>query len=953
VVLIVLAVSFFLLVVFGRAIARFYVDYLWHEGLGRSDVFWGVITARLTLFAMFFVVFLVLAGINLYVADRVAPTTFAANVHPYVERFHEVFGKRLKLVRYATGLVLGLLLALPAVARWQDWLLFRHSKSFGVDDPQFGADVGFYVFELPFITFVVDWLFAAMIVVLLLTLAAHLLNGGVVFTSSTPTVRSATKVHLAVLLAVLATLKAADYWLTRYELTNEQRGFVQGATYAVVNAQLPALMLLVLVALLTAVLYLSTIRTGNWRIPVVASVLWFVVLIVGGVIYPTLVQSLIVRPNQGAREAPFIARNVEATTAAFGIDSVTTEPITLGELDATEVEEDLEPVRNVRLLNPTEMKSRFRVDRGEVAGLKIDDLDVDRYALDGELEQVLIAARELDLAGIANQSWQGRHLVNTRGCGLEMAPVSRVTSTDRPDYQTVELERPELYFSPALESYAIARTDEAENGCGDNARYEGLAGVEMSSFLRRAAFAVAFLDYNVLGSGAVNDDSEMLWVRSVRDRVVKLAPFLAYDGDPYPVIVDGTVQWVIDAYTTTTRYPYSQRIGSVELTDNVLRTDANYIRNSVKAVVDAYTGEVTFYVVDEEDPILRAWRSAFPDLFTPLAAMPAELKEHLRYPEDLFRIQTDVYSKYQIPPENFFQRVGAWSVAQAPAQGPRVAVTAPNGAATADQPAAPTEFATESDAERFIPYYTLFRDPDGETEFSILRPFVPFSRDDQRTELQAFMTASSEPGTYGQLTAYVLQGDLPDGPVRVTSQAESTPAISREISLQDNAASGRRVRFGDLQLVPVSDGLLYVRPFYVEVERPGPIPLVTEYRFVITSYNEQSTYAPTLSEALALLFPGFDADVGDRVPGRGATGSEDDDGNEPVDPSEPQEPEDRPDTSVPDDATPEELLAAADELFVQADEQLRETGDLGQYQDTVREASDLVARALELLDTGG
>ncbi len=565
------------------------------------------------------------------------------------------------------------------------------------------------------------------------------------------------------------------------------------------------------------------------------------------------------------------------------------------------------------------------------------------------------AARELDLAGIANQSWQGRHLVNTRGCGLEMAPVSRVTSTDRPDYQSVELERPELYFSPALEGYAIARTDEAENGCGDNEPYEGLAGVQMSSFLRRAAFAVAFLDYNVVGSGAVNDDSEMLWVRSVRDRVVKLAPFLAYDGDPYPVIVDGTVQWVIDAYTATTRYPYSQRIGEVELTDDVLRTDANYVRNSVKAVVDAYTGEVTFYVVDEEDPILRAWRSAFPDLFTPLAAMPAELKEHLRYPEDLFRVQTDVYSKYQIPPENFFQRVGAWSVAQAPAQGPRVTVTAPEGATAAAETAAPSEFATESDAERFIPYYTLFRNPAGEVEFSILRPFVPFSRDDQRTELQAFMTASSEPATYGRLTSYVVQGDLPDGPVRVTSQAESEPAISREISLQDNAASGRRVRFGDLQLVPVSDGLVYVRPFYVEVERPGPIPLVTEYRFVITSYNEQATYAPSLSEALALLFPGFDADVGDRVVRRGTSGDpQTSDGTEEPDPGE-EEPEEpvEPETSLPDDATPEELLAAADELFVQAEEELRATGDLGAYQDTVQEASDLVARALELLETGG
>ena len=268
-VLIALGLLVFVVVVFGRAIASFYVDALWHDALGRSDVFWGQLWAKVSLFIIFFVVFAVLAIVNLLIADRTAPTSFPANVHPYVERFHEVFGHRLRLVRYGTALVLSFMLALPAVSQWQEWLLFRNSKSFGVDDAQFGVDVGFYVFELPFITFAIDWLFAALVIVLLLTIAAHLLNGGVLFTSSVPTVRASTKVHIAVLLAVLAAVKAADYWVTRYELTNERRGFVQGATYTVVNAQLPAMMLLVLIALLTAVLYLSTIRTDRWRLPLV------------------------------------------------------------------------------------------------------------------------------------------------------------------------------------------------------------------------------------------------------------------------------------------------------------------------------------------------------------------------------------------------------------------------------------------------------------------------------------------------------------------------------------------------------------------------------------------------------------------------------------------------------------------------------------------------------------
>jgi uncharacterized membrane protein (UPF0182 family) len=662
-------------------------------------------------------------------------------------------------------------------------------------------------------------------------------------------------------------------------------------------------------------------------------------MIVGGLIYPALVQSLVVRPNQAAREAPYIERNVLATRLAMGIDDVQAVPVELGRLTATEVEEDLEPVRSVRLLNPRELESRFRVDQGELAGLTIDDLDVDRYALDGENEQVLIAARELDLEGVANQSWQGRHLVNTRGCGLVLASASRVTASDRPAYQNVDLDRPELYFSPSLTSYAIANTDEAERACGDGTAYAGTSGVDMSSFATRAAFALAFLDYNVVGSGAINDASQMLWVRDVRDRAAKLAPFLSFDGDPYPVAVDGAVQWVMDAYTSTSRYPYGQRVGNVQLSENGgLPRDANYVRNSVKVVVDAYTGDVTFYVADPDDPILRAWADAFPDLFTPLEEMPQGIRDHLRYPEDLFRVQTEVYSKYQIPPEDFFQRVGAWSVAQAPSSGPRTtgAAAAADAAGTIDETTA-TEFATESDAPRFVPYYSLFRDAAGIFRFQILRPFVPFSSDDVRTELQAYMTASSDADNYGQLTAYVLQGeDLPDGPLRVTSQAESEPAISREISLQDNAESGTEVRFGDLQLVPVADGIVWFRPFYVQIQQ------VTEYRFVIASYNEQAVYAASLSEALAALFPGFEGDVGDRI-----AAPSDEDEDEPA--GEPTDEPDAPDAPG-DDATAAELLAEAEAMFTQAQLQLQETGDLGAYQDAIDEGRALVTRALELLD---
>ncbi len=949
-VIIVVGALFLFVLVFGRAIARFYVDYLWHESLGREDVFWGVLQAKVTLFAAFFLVFALIAGLNLWIADRVAPVSFPANVHPYVERFHDVFGHRLRLVRYGIAFLFALLLALPAVALWQDWLLFRNAREFGIADAQFGADVGFYIFQLPFLSFVLNWLFASLIVVLLLTAAAHILNGGVVFVSPVPVVRQSTKAHLAVLLAVLAVVKAGDYWLDRYAITNTERGIVQGATYSVVKAQLPAIMLLILIALLTAGLYLSVVRSGSFRLPLIASGLWLVVAIVGGLIYPAVVQALVVNPNQEVREEPYIERNVIATRDALGITDVEVRTVDFQPLTPADVEANLRPLENARLLNPAQMETRFVVDRGEVAGLTIDDLDVDRYVLDGDTpEQVLIAARELQLSGVTNKSWQGLHLINTRGCGLVLAPTGRVLENQRPDYRTVDLDRPELYFSPTLTGYAIANTDSSERECSEPHSYEGTNGVAMNSFTRRAAFALAFLDYNVLGAGAVNDDSQMLWVRGVNDRLEKLAPFLSYDADPYPVAVDGRAVWVTDAYTTSTRYPYGQRIGDVQRSSESGLSDGdNYVRNSVKAVVDAYTGEVTFYVIDDEDPVLRAWRGAFPDLFTPVTEMPEELRQHLRYPEDLFRIQTDVYSKYRIDPALFFQRDGnAWSVAQAPSTEPSqitVAGAGPVAAADGTETAAESTFATEANTNRFIPYYSMFDTASPGTpvdeEFVMLRPFVPFSSNDARTELQAYMTASSDPDSYGKLTTYIVEdpsGNLPDGPIRVAAQAESTEAISRRISLDNVGAGGTQVSFGDLQMIPVGDGLIYVRPYYVSVpQNSADVGSVTEYRAVIVSYNDRSVLEPTITQALVRLFPGFKGDLGEEI----------------TEPSEPTT-ESEPDTTGTEGSASEDpaaLLAEADALFVEADEALA-AGDLGLYQEKIDEARQLIEDAVAILAT--
>lgn len=915
-----------------RFFAGFYVDFLWHDSVGRSDVFWGVLRAKLTMFVLFAGTFILIAVLNLLIADRLAPSSFSANTHPVVERFHEFFGRRLRLFRIAVAVVVGLIFAAPAIGHWQDWMMFTNSKSFGISDAQFHHDIGFYLFRLPFITFVLDWLFAATIFVTILVVFTHVLNGGIVVSPPRPKLRRATKAHLAVLLAVLAVIKAGDYWVTRWELTSENVGVVRGPTYQTVNAKLPAVILLALIAMLVAGLFLSTLKTGSWRYPVVASALWALMALVAGVIYPAAVQALVVNPNQRDREAQYIARNIEATRHALGIDNVEVQQVSFGTLTARTVADDIDPLKNVRLLSPDPetMKPRFNADKGSSAGLVINDLDVDRYTLDGREQQVLVAALELDLDTIANKSWQGKHLISTHGCGLVMAPAGKVEADGRPAYEGVQLTRPELYFSDDISGYAIVNTSVAEDACGNSASapYSGDGGVKLDSTVRRLAYALSYLDYNLFGSSAVTDESRLMSNRRVQDRVRTLAPFLSFDGDPYPVELDGSVVWVVDGYTTSDRYPYGQNADRGQLEDTTgLTHPFNYVRNSVKATVDAYTGAVHFYVVDEVDPVLKVWQSAFPDLFEPQSAMPAGLSDHLRYPEDLFRIQTSAYTKYHLPPEKFFDRDGAWSVAQASSKVPQTNLNSSDSTTGTTQPAdaaaSNNDFTSESSAKRFVPYYSMFRAP-GQTEatFQMFRPFVPFTPDDKRLELQAFMTASSDPRSYGKLVAYEFDTLANDGPAKVASTMQTSTDVSAQIA-QLNRDS--QVIFGDLQMVPIDGSALWVRPLYVQINEAGQ----PTFRLVLVYYNGAAVFGTSLENALAKLFPGFNADIGDVV-----------DGSTP-DPGTP--------TPGNDDKTAGELLQEAQDLFTEADVALK-AGDLGLYAQKIAAARLLVDQAFELLD---
>jgi uncharacterized membrane protein (UPF0182 family) len=934
-----IAVLVVVLLLSARFLASFYVDFLWHDSLGRTDVFWGVLGAKLTMFALFGGVFVLTAVINLVIADRLAPLEFSANTHPLVERFHEVFGRRMRTVRIAAATLFGLVFAVPATTQWQQWMMFRHSHTFGTADAQFGNDIGFYLFRLPFITFAVDWLFAALIIITLMVVGTHLLNGGIVVQPPRPKVRRATKAHLAVLLAVLALVKAADYWLQRYELTTADRGFVRGALYSVVNAQLPATVLLALIAVLAAGVFLSTLKTNTWRWPAVVCSLWVVIAVLGGAIYPAIVQRLVVAPNQRDKEAEFIQRNIDATRQAFGLEDIAVQPVQFGALSTDEVADDIEPLRDARLLDPQKMTDRFRVDVVERAGLAINDLDVDRFEIDGRVQQVMVGAIELDLDRVRNKSWQGLHLISTHGCGLAYAPAGQVEGNGIPVYDRTDIDQPQLYFSDSIRGYSIVGTSVVETSCPgeENAsEYTGTGGVQLSSSLRRAAFALDFLDYNLIASSAVDSDSRIMWVRRVQDRVRTLAPFLHFDGDPYPVTHDERVVWIVDGYTTSDRYPYSQSADRGQLeSSSGLEEPFNYIRNSVKAVVDGYDGSVRFYVMDDTDPVLRVWRSAFPDLFEPLSSMPQPLRERLRYPEELFRVQTALFSKYRLDGGQFFDGDLAWSVAQNPPEQPR-GVTVADGDGQSPPTTAPSgqpaDFTADVSGGRFVPYYTMFRPPGGaasERGFVLFRPFVPFSDDDSKRELQAFMTASSDPDTYGQLTAYVLPGQEEAGPLKVHASMDNDSNISKEIGLLNTP--GSVVELGTMQMIPVADGVVWLRPLYLSSETAQQ----PTFRYVLASYNERSAFGDSVGEALSKLFSGLDVDIGDRV-GNVDPGA-------PVDPTEP---------TPPPDETVEQLLADADALFAEADDALAD-GDLGVYQSKVDQARELVQRAVELLEAQG
>ncbi len=940
-----------LLFLSSQAIARFYTDYLWFDSLGRVDVFRGVLLNQILLAVVFTVAAAVLLVVNLAIADRLAPRERGSGPEEQlIARYRSLMRKRRWVLWLVVGIVFGVLAGVPVSSRWQEWLLFRNAVDFGVDDAQFGVDVGFYVFRLPFLSFVVDWLFAVTVVALLITTVSHYLNGGIRLQTGGRRVTAQVKLHLSVLLALLALLKAAAYWLDHYRLTTSQRGAVDGAAYTDVNAQLPATYLLILISILAAVLLIINVWQRGWRLPVIAVGLWAVVAAVAGTAYPSVLQRLYVEGRRSELERPYVQRNIEATRLAYGIDAstgLTRDAFAAGQVSADEVRSSTAGLAATRLLDPDRVIDTFRNTQTRERFYQFNSLDLDRYVIDGKLTPVVIGARELRVEG-QESGWENRHLAYTAGYGVAIAPANRIGSDGRPAVLDPgaggpKLDQPMIYFGENLPSYAIVGTRRAEGektlDTTQVVRYEGAGGVRLDSPVKRAAFALRFGEWNIFASGLITDTSRILHERDVRDRARTLAPFLAFDSNPYPVVVGGRVQWVIDAYTTTDRYPYAQQADTSDQPDRSdLRRPFNYVRNSVKAVVDAYEGSVAFYVSDPADPLVRAYQRAFPELFTPLTQAPAELTAHFRYPADLFHVQTTMWGRYHVDdPVRFLDGNLTWNPAQLvpfSQDGDRQAAATP--AVTGGS------ILSSGRRPRTAPSWAVMQLPGPEApEFVIWRSFELRDPNDARKELKAVMVASLDEAMRPRLRVLEMPDPSPDGPAIVDSDIRKT--FAQELSLLDQR--GSRVEFGALQAVPVGDGLVWVRPWFVRAEGGTQVP---ELQYVTVTVGKSSKRGRTLEEALQQAFaidPGFTTVVASPGGSGGGAGG----GGGTVTPTPTPTPTTA--TTVPSPATTmapagsvEELLAQADRLFQEA-QRAYQQGDLTGWKQKLEAAYERAAQA--------
>jgi uncharacterized membrane protein (UPF0182 family) len=808
-----------LIFLFFNRILGFMTDYVWYESLGFTSVFTTRVYASLGLFVVAALFFWLFLAINVLLARRMEPHGL---VDTPVQQVADAFGVRVTPVILGAGAILAFFIGASASANWETLLLFLNQADFGQMDPIFMRDASFFVFTLPVWEALRGWLTFMVLVTLVATAVVY----GIGWRGWR--IRTRVLVHLSVLGALILLLIAWQYRLDAFQLVYSARGAVFGAGYTDVRAQLPAFNVLFFITLIAAVLLVvAAFLRGAWRAIVVVLVVWAAVAMLAGNVYPGLVQRFQVSPNELTLERPFIEHNIAFTRYAFDLDDIEVRNFDASqELTAEALLDEAPTVRNIRLWDYRPLLQTYNQVQALRQYYEFNDIDIDRYEIDGETRQMMVSARELvpERLNENAQTWVNQRLVYTHGYGVAASPVAQITRDGLPEFYlkdlptqgVIDVTRPQIYFGERTNSYVIGRTATPEfdypRGEGNvTTQFDADTGINMTLW-HRVLFALRFADINILLNQDISSDSQLLWQRNIAERIYEVAPFLEFDRDPYIVVSrDGQLFWFQDAYTVTDRFPYSEPYGRI-----------NYIRNPVKVVTNAYDGTMTFYVVDENEPILQAYRRIFPVLFRPLSEMPADLLDNVRYPNDLFSVQAEVYRTYHMTDATeFYNKEDMW--------------------------AWPEEL-FDNEPQRMEPYYVLMELPDSEDlDFVQILPFTPANREN----MIAWLAAQNDPEKYGEKIVYEFGKDsLYFGPQQVEARIDQDPVISAQLSLWNQ--QGSNVIRGNLLVIPVSGSLLYVEPLYLQAAN-GKIP---ELKRVILATVDRVVMAENLGLALAGLFGG-------------------------------------------------------------------------------------------------
>ena len=820
----------------------FVTDWWWFSEVGHTQIFIKSLVSKIVLFlsaGIFAAVFLL---INFSLATRSKISWTAILPEALIGRPMNLDSRIVKKLAVVLSVVIAVFFGLAAAANWQEVLKFISGAAFGASDPIFNKDIGFYIFSLPVFQTGLGLIKFLVLLTLIGCAIIYFLRGSLNVASlrllKQMQIERGARIHLGILLAIFLSTIVAGVYLSRFTLLTSQSGLVFGATYTDATVRIFMLWISMAAAVLAAVSAAFWAWKGKLS-PLIGAVSLYVVVGFAGAMIPSLVQKLVVAPNELVKETPFIKHNIAATRKAFALDKIEEREISGDKpITASDIANNNLTVKNVRLWDRKPLLSTFSQIQEIRTYYEFAEIDNDRYIIDGEIRQIMLSPRELASDSLPNKNWINERLTFTHGYGVAAGPVNQVTPEGLPvlfvkdlppkaDVKELEISRPEIYFGELSNDYVITKTKSREFDYpkGEEnvyATYEGTGGVETNSFLRRAFYAMKFQSLKLLLSNDITSESRILYYRTITERVAKIAPFLTFDRDPYIVIADGKIYWIADAYTTSDRYPYSEPI---QLNGGKI----NYIRNSVKVVIDAYNGTVVFYQADADDPILKTYAKIFPGTFLPMSKIPENLVFHLRYPEDIFTLQTAAYSVYHMDdPQIFYNKEDQWEIPAIAAEGegaPRAGAIPP-----------------------MQPRHIIMKLPgEKKEEYILMLPFTPRAKDN----LSSWMVARNDGESYGKLLVYRFPKDkLVFGPKQIIGRINQDSEISQQISLWSQG--GSQVIQGPLLVIPIEESLLYVRPLYLKAQA-GKIP---ELKRVVVAYENKIAMEETLEEGLSKIFGG-------------------------------------------------------------------------------------------------